>query len=151
MDSLPKKTVALEQLMPLIREQLERGKTVTFAPRGVSMLPLLRQGKDAVVLSPVESILNKNDIILYRRDNGRYILHRIVEVGPTYTCMGDNQTDPEYGVCRQQIIGVVSAVIRQNKRVEISKPAYRIYCAMLDVLRPMRRFWHTIKRARRNA
>ncbi len=40
--------------MPLIRETLEEGKCVQFSPRGVSMLPMLRQGKDTVTLSPIE-------------------------------------------------------------------------------------------------
>ena len=71
----------LDDLMPVIRERLEAGETVEFMPRGVSMLPLLRQGRDAVVLSPLPERLRKYDVVLYRRRNGQYVLHRIVECG----------------------------------------------------------------------
>ena len=43
----------LDQLMPLIRESLAEGKSVKFSPSGVSMLPMLRPGKDMVTLSPI--------------------------------------------------------------------------------------------------
>ena len=73
--------VPLEALMPLILEQLEAGKNVRFSPRGISMLPMLRQGVDSVVLSPLPSRLKKYDLPLYRRKSGQYVLHRVVEAG----------------------------------------------------------------------
>ena len=106
------KDVRLEQLMPLFRERLEKGQTVRFMPRGISMLPMLRQGIDSVVLSPLPEKLKKYDLPLYQRPNGKYILHRIVGVGDTYTCLGDNQYDKEYGVEHQWMIGLVTAFYR---------------------------------------
>ena len=81
----------MEDIMPLIREGLDAGRSVKIAPRGVSMLPMIRQGKDEVILSPPPPRLKKYDIPLYRRENGKYILHRVVKVGESYTCIGDNQ------------------------------------------------------------
>ena len=38
----------LETMLPLIEECLENGQNVKFSPRGISMLPMIRQGKDSV-------------------------------------------------------------------------------------------------------
>ena len=60
----------LDDLMPLIRERLDAGQRVKFSPRGVSMLPMLRQGIDTVTLSPLPEKLKKYDLPLYRRTDG---------------------------------------------------------------------------------
>lgn len=139
-----KKTEALapmEELVPLIQESLSAGQTVQISPRGVSMLPMLRQGIDSVVLSPISDDLKKYDLPLYRRENGKYVLHRIVDAGCTYTCMGDNQFTPEPGLCRDQMIAVVTAFYRGEKKHSVSEPGYWLYCRIWHYSRPLRRFW----------
>lgn len=116
MDSLNKKDLRLEQLMPIIRESLSQGKSVRFSPRGVSMLPMLRQGLDSVELSPLPERLKKYDLPLYQRRNGQYVLHRVVGVdGDTYTCIGDNQFELEHSVAHEQMIAVVTAFFSRTK------------------------------------
>lgn len=136
------KDVRLEQLMPLFREQLKNGRTVRFMPRGVSMLPMLRQGIDSVVLSPLPEKLKKYDLPLYQRENGQYILHRIVEVGETYTCIGDNQLQKERGIKHEQMIGLVTAFYRGDKYHRVDEIGYRIYSRLRYRDRQFRRFWH---------
>ena len=70
---LNEKQVKLDELMPFITEQLNEGKSVTFSPRGTSMLPLLKEGRDSVTLSKPVGRLKKYDIPLYRRKNGQYV------------------------------------------------------------------------------
>lgn len=141
MTSIEKKEVRLEQLMPLIRQQLAAGHTVTFGPRGISMLPMLRQGIDTVEFSPVPQTLKKYDLPLYQRDNGEYILHRIVAAGETYTCMGDNQFIPEQGLRQDQMLALVTAFYRGGKRIRVDAWHYRLYCRFWHYSRPIRRFW----------
>ena len=131
----------LDALMPLIRERLEAGQTVRFSPMGISMLPMLRQGKDSVVLSPVPEKLKKYDLPLYRRPDGQYVLHRIAEVGNTYTCIGDNQFRMEPGVEHGQILALVTAFYRGERKWEVTSPLYRLYCRFWHYSRPLRRFW----------
>ena len=142
----------LEQAMPLIREHLASGQTVRFGPRGTSMKPMLRQGRDKVVLSAVPGKLKKYDLPLYQRDDGKYTLHRVVEVGETYTCIGDNQHVLEYGVRDDQIIGVVTAFVRDDREIPVTNIAYQIYCRVWHWLRPVKRILGKVKRAvlRRN-
>lgn len=138
MDSLSEKSIRLEELMPLITERLAAGKSVRFAPRGTSMLPMLRQGRDKVVLSPLTGKLKKYDLPLYRRDNGQFVLHRVVAVGDTYTCIGDNQFELEPGIRKDQLIGVVTAFSREDRDIPVTDTAYRVYCRLWHWTRPVR-------------
>lgn len=138
---MPEKFMQLDQLMPLIRESLALGQSVTFSPRGTSMLPMLRQGRDSVVLSPLPEELKRYDLPLYQRDNGQYVLHRIVAVGETFTCLGDNQFQLEPGVRRDQMIALVTAFDRDGKRIEVTDPGYRLYCRFWAASRPIRHLW----------
>lgn len=130
----------IEVVIPLIRECLQAGKSVRFSPKGISMLPMLRQGVDSVVLSPVPEKLRRFDLPLYRRENGKIILHRIVEAGQTYTCMGDNQFTPERGVRADQMIGLVTAFYRGDTLHSVTEPGYRLYCRVWYHTRYLRQF-----------
>ena len=123
----------IDELMPLICERLKEGQSVKLSPRGISMLPMLREGIDSVVLSPVTGKLKKYDIPLYRRPNGQYVLHRIVGVDQEgYTCVGDNQYRREHGVDHANVLAVVTAFARGDKHYDVSSRFYRVYC----------RLWH---------
>lgn len=141
MASSSKLECRLDELMPIIREQLALGQTVRFSPRGTSMLPMLRQGLDSVVLSPLPDRLKKYDLPLYRRENGQYVLHRIVKAGETYTCMGDNQFVKEPGLRQEQMIGLVTAFHRDGTPHSVAEPSYRLYCRIWHYSRPLRHLW----------
>ena len=140
------RSVPTEELMPIFREQLDAGKNVWFSPRGISMLPMLRQGVDSVMLSPVAGTLTKYDLPLYRRDDGKYILHRIVKVGKTYTCIGDNQFDLEQGIRQDQLIAVVTAFTRGKKFHSVKDLDYQIYCRVWHYSRGIRHLLRWSKR-----
>ena len=131
----------LDTLMPLIQECLRNGQSVRFSPRGVSMMPMIRQGIDSVVLSPAPETLQKYDLPLYQREDGKYILHRIVGVGTTYTCVGDNQFELETGVRREQILALVTGFYRGETFHSVNEPGYRLYCRLWHCSRPLRHFW----------
>ena len=131
----------MEVIMPFIREQLETGGKVRISPRGVSMLPMLRQGIDTVTLSPVPERLKKYDLPLYQRDDGKYIRHRIVKAGEDYTCIGDNQFVYEPGVRHDQMIAVVTSFTRGDREITVANPLYRLYCCIWHYSRPLRHFW----------
>lgn len=139
MDFLHEKSVRLEALMDVIGECLANGQTVKFMPKGTSMLPMLRQGKDSVILAPLPEQLKLYDIPLYRRKNGQYVLHRIVKTGATYTCMGDNQFEPEENVEKEQMLAVVTGFVRDGREHSVKEWSYQIYC----------RGWHYSRWVRR--
>lgn len=145
MISLLSKDVRLEQVMPLIRERLAEGKKVIFGPKGTSMLPMLRQGIDRVELVAVKGKLKKYDLPFYVRDNGQYVLHRIVKVRDTYTCIGDGQYVYEHGVRQDQIIGVMSGYYRGDEYISAKSWRYQWYCRRWHWTRPIRPHWQKFK------
>ena len=131
----------LEELMPIMKLQIANGQSVRFSPQGVSMLPMLRQGVDSVVISKAPEQLKKYDLPLYQRENGKYVLHRIVETGDAYTCMGDNQFVKEYGVRQDQIIAVVTAFYRDERKYKTEDLRYQMYCRLWYHSRHFRQLW----------
>ena len=144
MDSSPEKLHSLDALMPMIRQRLAEGETVCIGPRGTSMLPLIRQGMDAVELSPLPQKLKKYDLPLYCV-GGKYILHRVVKVGKTYTCLGDNRLNLERGLTHNQMIAVVTAVYRGDQRIDVDSFGYQCYCRWRHWSRPLRWLWWKLR------
>ena len=132
-------SVKLEEVMPIIKEQLALGKNVKFTPKGTSMRPMLIGERDQVVLSPLPGKLKKYDLPLYQRDDGAYVLHRISKVGDTYTCIGDNQYIYEPNVRHDQMIGLVTAFVHNGKRYKVTDISYRIYSVLWCNSRYLRR------------
>ena len=133
--------LSLDDIMPLIKERLSEGQYVKIFPYGTSMLPMLREGVDSIVLSPISENPKKYDVILYQRKNGQYVLHRLVRCGDAYTFLGDNQFQHEHGIEREQMIAIVSSFYREDKEVSINNALYKTYCRIWYGTRGVRRFW----------
>ena len=132
--------------MPIVQELLDEGKTVRNLPfRGVSMLPMLRQKTDTVDLSPLPSKLKKYDLPVYRYPSGKIVMHRVVAVKDDhYVCLGDNTYRYEY-IRPEQMIGLVTAFKRGDKRIEVSALSYRIYSRIWVAIYPLRKSWRKAK------
>lgn len=94
---------------------------LVYTNTGTSMMPLLRQHRDLLVIMPKpEGRLHRLDVPLYKRDNGKYILHRILWVRKKdYILCGDNQWHPECGISDRHIIGILDAVVRDGKTIPL--------------------------------
>ena len=123
---------SLDEYIPLIREVIDSGGEFRLYPRGTSMLPLLRQGIDSVVLVAPRT-LKRGDVLLYRRANGQYVLHRLVRVrrDGSLWFSGDNHMTVEKGIERGQIIASTAAVFRGEKRKESTTFGMRFYAKMM--------------------
>lgn len=138
--------ISEEELLPFLRERLAAGQTVRYLPfRGVSMLPMLRQGKDSVELSPLPQRLKKYDLPVYQYPSGKVVMHRIVDVREDhYICLGDNLTQLET-IYPEQMIALVSAFKRGDKRISVDALSYRIYSRIWYWLFPVRKIWRALK------
>ncbi len=136
--------VRLKELWPLMQERLATGETVQFTIKGTSMRPLLVGGRDQVILAPVPEKLKKYDLPLYLRDNGQFVLHRIVEVGETFTCVGDNQTELETGLRQEQMLALAVGFVRKGRKYSINSPIYWLYCHFWHHTRPIRRMYRLL-------
>ncbi len=122
-------SVSLNELYPLIHERLKEGQSVSLTITGTSMYPFILGGRDRVTLSPITGDLKKNDLPLYRRKNGAFVLHRIVRVEKdgSYTCCGDHQWQLEKGLRREQMIGIATEYVRKGKHLSNRNLLYRLY------------------------
>lgn len=94
----------------------EGAKELPLLISGNSMSPFLIHGRDTVYLSPIERAVRRGDMILYRRENGQYVLHRVWTVEKeTVTMVGDGQTALERGIRRDQLVAIVTHVTRKGK------------------------------------
>lgn len=96
---------------------------------GTSMMPLLRQGRDLMVIDKrPEGRLKKYDAVLYKSKGGKYILHRILKVEhDSYTICGDHCIHREFGITDEQILGVLKAVVRDGKTLYVTDKKYLLY------------------------
>ena len=125
------KIIAIEEIVPIMREQLANNGKVRFTPKGNSMLPLLRSNMDVVTMAKPQFPLPKYSIALYQRKNGQYVLHRVIgRKGNEYTMRGDNQLINEYGITEEQIIANVTSFERNGKTYKITDKSYRLYCLL---------------------
>ena len=116
------KKFSMADLEPLISEVLSKGGTFTMLPRGTSMLPLIREGLDSVILSPLPDKILSGDIILYKRDSGQFVLHRVMKAkNGSFTMCGDNQVVFEKGITRQNMIALASGIIRDDEEITFSE------------------------------
>lgn len=123
------KELQLADLWPVMAEQLDAGKTVRFAPKGVSMLPLIRQDLDTVVIKTAPPKLKKYDLALYRRKNGQFVLHRVVGVNKdgSYVMCGDNQYWREYGITDENILAMAVGYYKGNEYISFDDENYIKY------------------------
>ena len=146
MDFSAERVISEAELLPLIRERLAQGQSVRYLPfKGISMLPLLRQGKDSVELSPLPDKLKKYDLPVYQYSSGKIVMHRVVKVeGNHYVCLGDNTYEYEY-IKPDQLIGLVTAIKRGEKRISVDACGYRVYSRVWCALFPLRRLYKRAK------
>lgn len=124
-----------------LEEILESGQSIQIKPQGYSMYPLIVQGRDEVVISPVEDVrlLKKGDVVLYRRDGSILVLHRICRHDSTgFYMVGDNQKEIEGPLRDDQIKGILTAIIRRGRYIRTSNPLYRFLFGIWLFLRPVR-------------
>lgn len=120
--------VSLNEMYPLILTQLEEGGTVSFKPKGTSMLPTIRQGIDEVTISKLDTKPKRLDILFYRRENGQFVLHRLKKIkNGAYLIRGDHQFEYEHGITDKHIIGVVTEIRRGEKVIKRGSLLFNSY------------------------
>ncbi|MEE1017120.1 MAG: S24/S26 family peptidase [Ruminococcus sp.] len=112
----------------------EQGQLV-YTNVGDSMYPLIKP-RDLLVIKKITAPLKKNDIPLYKRDSGQYVLHRIVKIknGEYYIC-GDNRAFIERGITDRHIIGVLTDIVREGRTIPVNSPEFKSYVKLLPLRR----------------
>ena len=124
----------------------EKGLLV-YGIQGISMLPMLRQRRDTVVIRPATGRLHRYDVALYRYPSGKYVLHRVIRANEdgSYLIRGDNLYKDETTIRDENILGVLDAVIRNGKTISVKKIWYRFYAWFWVNSYPVRKALHIAK------
>lgn len=122
-----KNKIELGELWHVIDEVISNGGEFSITPNGISMLPLLRPGIDSVTLVSPNNI-KKGDIVLYRRDNGKFVLHRVMIIkNNEYIMCGDNQKRFEYGITSAHLLAKVKEMYREDEKINTESKQYKKY------------------------
>ena len=125
-----------------IEPLLKAGACIQIHPQGYSMYPFIDPRRDEVVLAGIEdgSALRRGDVVLYRRENGMLVLHRIYKIGQDgQYLLGDTETDIEGPVRREQVKGKTNGMVRDGRYMDVGNPGYRMLSVVWLWLRPARR------------
>ena len=122
-----------------LEEELKTNGVYVSTTVGYSMMPMLRNRRDRVVLRAVnEERLRRRDLPLYRRPDGKYVLHRILAVkADHYVIRGDN-TYVKERVPFDWVKGVMTEFYRGDRHVFATSKMYRAYAAIWNILFPVR-------------
>lgn len=127
-----------------IEQYLETHEVLVYANKGVSMLPMLRQGRDLMIVrrkQPGER-LQKYDVAIYIRPPHRYVLHRIIRVEEnSYVFLGDNCEKSEPGIREEQVIAVMTGFVHKGRQIDVNDVAYKLYYHIWYYLFPLRKLW----------
>ena len=108
----------INEILPLVEEQVKVGGYFYLITKGVSMLPTIKGDVDTVTLEAPDS-LKSGDIVLYKRENGQVVLHRIVKIsGGELTLCGDAQMDFELGIKADDVVARVREIKKGERIIE---------------------------------
>ena len=142
----------MSDIYEIIDIAFKNNQSIILKVRGMSMFPLLKDNRDSFKLEKIISKPKRKDIVLYKRDNGQYVLHRIIkEKDNLYTIVGDNQHVKEYPIRLDQILGVVSEVITKDKVINLkTSKKYKInsslWCFILFIRSVILKIMHTVNK-----
>lgn len=123
-----------------LEQLLKDGNIIRIHPQGYSMYPMFLPGRDeALIESVCADSCQKNDVVLYRRDSGILVLHRICRITEEgFYLVGDNQWEVEGPLRPSQIIGRLVGFSRNGSEISISHPLYRMLSSLWLLLLPVR-------------
>lgn len=123
------------QYFELLESLLDEGRDVTMTPKGNSMLPFIKGGKDSVKLTVPKAPLEVGDIVLAKVGE-RFIMHRVFAVdGDALTLMGDGNIAGKEHCSTSDVMGLVTEIHKKGDRVVIPGKA-----RLWRFLRPVRRY-----------
>ena len=123
-----------------IADQLLRDGFVLTHSMGVSMRPMLTQQTEQLLIEKLTAEPIKNEVVLYRRSSGQYVLHRVICVRQDYLLIrGDNCYGRPEKVIPQRCIGILKGFYRGGKYIDCKNDkGYKAYVMLLRLSYPVR-------------
>ena len=122
------RSIDTTEYISTVLELLNAGKRDVPVPiKGQSMVPFLREG-DTVYLNSLPCAPKTSDVVLYRRADGSFVLHRIAKrlSDGSYFLLGDNQTMLE-PIKKEQILAIATSAKRKNRLITEKSGVWLFY------------------------
>ena len=133
-------------LITEIDRLIKEGSQVSFTPKGISMHPFIRGGKDTVLLDKPGKI-QKGDIALARVSPSTYVLHRVIDTsGNIVTLMGDGNSSGIEKCGHEDVIAVAVEIRKDGKTIDCRSKSHQRKAAVWKMLKPVRRYLLAIYR-----
>ncbi len=132
----------------IIEDAINEGGRVPLVVTGNSMNPFLKHEKNTVWLKAcTEADFKRGRILLFRRTDGRIILHRIRKLLPDGELLmnGDAQYWCEK-IKKEQAVAVVTHIETDGKKKSCNSVLYKIKIEFWQVLKPLRPYIFRIQR-----
>jgi signal peptidase I len=120
-------------LSDLLGAVLEKGVPFRFRANGFSMSPFIKDG-DVVTVSPLFGAMPQiGDVVAFNpSETKKLVIHRVVrKKGDSCTLRGDNALEPDGVVPLANILGRVTRVDRNGKRIILGLGPERWFIAFL--------------------
>ncbi len=138
-------TLSMEALVELLSAVTEKGKPFRFRASGFSMHPFIRN-RDTIIISPLPSGRPETgDIVAFLLPGtGMLVVHRVIDrKNGCYIISGDNVPEPDGLIPLKNVIGLVTDVERNGRKVMLGLGTERKLIAFLarnDLLKWIRLF-----------
>lgn len=122
--------MAEKKALKTIEQSLDECGIAVTLTEGTSMWPLLKEGKNQVLLVSAKKRIPENqDIVLYRRKDGTLILHRIMQILPdgSFLLCGDHQWKMDEKIKKEQILAVAEGFYRNGQFIDEKNKGYQFY------------------------
>lgn len=151
----PLRVVDTQAYISMLCDIVEQGREVPLNISGSSMSPFLIHQRDAVMLSRITSPPQKGDIVLFCREDGSFVVHRVRKVCEKgYYMIGDGQTGSEGPVPVDRLRAIVTKVRRKGDWMGSNSLMWRFFASVWLQVIPLRRLfvrlWQIIERIKRH-
>ena len=129
------------EYLDLLKEQVIAGKEASMIITGNSMSPFLEHGRDTIYFKTPDRPLKRGDMIFFQRENGQYVMHRLVKIkNDACYCIGDNQTETEGPIPKERVFALITRVKRKNKLIDKKNGWWFFFSHVWIHLIPLRHF-----------
>ena len=141
-------TLSGSALITLLQAVLDKGVPFRFQATGFSMIPFVRDG-DVITVAPLAGgTPGLGDVVAFVRPNtGKLAVHRVVgNLSSAFLIRGDNTQETDGLVPAGNILGRVTRVERDGRRVYLGLGPERYPIAFLTRLGLLRLLWRSVWR-----
>lgn len=112
-----------------IANRIAEGGRVRIRAKGNSMLPLIRDGKDEIILEkPNRQSFQKGRLLLVQLKDEGYVLHRIRKIDNTHIILnGDGNLSMIETCSSDDVIAEATTVIRNGKEIRTGSFRWNLY------------------------